>query len=87
MPHRFIRYERADIGEERWAIWSTIVDDFTWYDMTDEELVEHYAEQERKHAEEHARERIEQLRSGEHPYRGGTPDEDDMERLRNHDIE
>ena len=47
-----------------YAIWSTHVDDFLWYDMTAEEYVKIRADE----AAEEARELIRKMEAGECPY-------------------
>lgn len=82
MSHRIVRYERAEDGEERWAIWSTVVDDFIWYDMTESELVEFQADKARRKALHKTARRVRNLRAGDNPYYGGLPTEEKMEELR-----
>lgn len=73
MSHRILRYETDD--GERWAVWSTVVEDWIWYDFREEELIEWYLGKQARKASDHIRERIDELRDGENPYHLWNPEE------------
>lgn len=68
MSERYFTYEKD--GEKRFAVWSTVVEGVTWYDMTREEFEDWYVEREAEKAREHITDRAETLLSGENPYYG-----------------
>lgn len=53
---------------ERYAIWSSMVGDFTHLSMTEDEIVRHFASEAYELAREKALKIIEQLCKGEKPY-------------------
>ena len=80
MSWRFVSYD--DDGTEKWAIWSTVVDDWICYDMTEAELIKFYVEEEAKQARKDAKERITDARSGDRAYHDTHPPTDEIERLK-----
>lgn len=58
MTRRFVHYD-----EDRWAVWSTVVDDWLVTDCSEEEVIEWYADQRRQEAVEEAQNRIEEIRT------------------------
>jgi hypothetical protein len=80
MPWRFHQYDDPN-GDEKWAVWSTIVDNWICYDMTEAELVEWYAKREYYQARHQAARRCHDLRNGENVYYGGLPTEEMIEEL------
>lgn len=82
MTHRIARYEAPD-GTEKWAIWSTVVDDWTHFDLSEEELVR----TESKHGTEglrKVRERVERIKENgrtDPRYRGMLPPDEAIEAL------
>lgn len=73
MTHRILRYDTDD--GERFAVWSTVVEDWIAYDMTENQLTEWYLGKEARKAHEHISGRIDELRSGENPYMNWNPEE------------
>lgn len=73
MSHRVLRYESD--GEERFAVWSTVVDDWVVIDMDQTQLTEWYLGKEARKAYEHITGRVEELREGENPYVGWSPED------------
>ena len=71
MSHRILRYESD--GEERFAVWSTVVDEWIVVDMDQRQLTEWYLGKEARKAHEHITRRVEELRDGENPYAGWMP--------------
>jgi hypothetical protein len=83
MSERYFTYERD--GETYFAVWSTVVDAVTWYDMTREEFEDWYVEREAAKAREHITDRADALASGENPYHGllqDLPPDDVVEKLK-----
>lgn len=74
MARRVLRYETDD-GRERFAIYSTVIDDFVHTDLSAEGVVETYADRQRQKAAERMSERVDAVREGRNPYRGWNPDE------------
>jgi len=66
MSHRILRYEQDD--EERFAVWSTVVEDWVVYDMSKDPLREWHLGKEMREASDHIQKRIQELRDGENPY-------------------
>lgn len=52
----------------KYCIFSSIVDNFTYYDMTEDEIVELWANEEREQIAKRVKENIEKLEPGEKPY-------------------
>jgi hypothetical protein len=80
MTHVYVNYEDPD-GGERWAIWSTIVEDWIIYDTTPEGLAEYEAEQAAAEARESVYDKVDAIQNGEDPYPIMGPDDADLERL------
>jgi hypothetical protein len=81
MPRQIIPYF-DDEGRRKWAIWSTITDDFVAYDMRASEVVEYEArdayEKQKRRTLEHMKEYVDEASI---PYFGYSPREFE-ERLR-----
>ena len=74
MPRRILRY-KTDGGEERFAVYSTIVDDWVLWDMTEQEVIEWRLGRAAREAHEEVTERIADLRDGQNPYQHWDPGE------------
>jgi len=88
MSERYFTYERD--GETYFAVWSTIVEGVTYYDMTRAEFEDWYVQREAEKARDHITERAEALESGENPYYGllaDVPPEDVVEELSRGDFD
>lgn len=69
MSHRILRYyDGEDDDVERFAVWSTTVEDWIAYDMNDRQLREWYFGQQMEEARKHIKGRIFELRNGKNPY-------------------
>jgi len=79
MAHRFVQYE-VD-GEERWGIWSTVVEDWIYYDCSGTDIIEIEAEKAAKRRRQKVARRILEIQQGEDPYIGGGPKENDINDL------
>lgn len=86
MSWRFVAYDAPD-GSEKWAIWSTVVDAWVYYDMTEDELIEVYVERAAERARETAKEQIEDAKTGERMYHDTLPRQEAIEQLENHEID
>lgn len=62
------RYLKQPDG--KYAVWSTVVDDFIFRDMDADMVREWYVKQEAEKAREHINDRIETWENGESPYPG-----------------
>lgn len=72
MSHLFVKY-----GEDRWAIWSTVVDDFIVYDATAKEVIEYEAERAYDRQEDRSRRKVQSIKKGKdvYPLWRGPPEE------------
>lgn len=87
MTHRLVQYEID--GEERWAIWSTVLDDFVFFDATAEEAIEYEADWRYERAESELSATVERIRNDNRKYKGRLPSDEEIEELKNtyHDDE
>lgn len=80
MGHIFVQYE-VD-GEERWAIWSTVVEAFIIYDATAEEAIEHEAQEAYERRLKKCKDYVKQIRNGGSAYRINPVTEEDRQELK-----